>query len=46
MKTHEERVWEIILALLPEWKGTTKDLFNLANDVSYNYNLYITGELK
>lgn len=46
MKTHEERVWDVMLKLLPDWKGTTKDLFELAHKLSYDYVLYINGELK
>ena len=46
MKTREEMIWEIVLVLLPQWKGTTKDLFELANNLFYNYTLYISGELK
>lgn len=46
MKTHEERVWDVVLTLLPQWKGTTKDLFELAQKLSYNYSLFINGEMK
>lgn len=46
MKTFEERVWDIVLTLLPDWKGTTKDLFELAHQLAYDYTLYLNGELK
>lgn len=46
MKTHEERLWDVVLTLLPDWKGTTKELFEIAHKLSYDYNLYINGELK
>lgn len=44
--SNDDRVWQFVIAMLPTWKGTNKDLFEAAYAFAYDYNRFMSGEQK